>query len=83
MAEGEPPYITYPPLRVFFINIIFLYKKALFLILTNGFPGLKEPNKWSDIFQDFLHLCMRNNPGKKRKNSKFYIKNLFRGKAIS
>jgi len=50
MAEGEPPYIEYPPLR------------ALFLIATNGSPGLKEPEKWSDVFKDFLRLCTITEP---------------------
>eukprot|EP01114_Cavostelium_apophysatum_P007721 TRINITY_DN1988_c0_g1_i1.p1 TRINITY_DN1988_c0_g1~~TRINITY_DN1988_c0_g1_i1.p1 ORF type:complete len:594 (+),score=171.85 TRINITY_DN1988_c0_g1_i1:222-2003(+) len=50
MAEGEPPYIEYPPLR------------ALFLIATNGFPGLKEPELWSDVFKDFLKVCTTTDP---------------------
>ncbi len=39
MAEGEPPFLEYPPLR------------ALFLIATHGSPKLKEPEKWSDTFK--------------------------------
>jgi len=46
MAEGEPPYMEFPPLR------------ALFLITTKGIPGLKEPNKWSPSFQNFFNLCL-------------------------
>jgi len=46
MAEGEPPYMEYPPLR------------ALFLITTKGIPDLKEPGKWSDDFKDFLSKCL-------------------------
>jgi serine/threonine protein kinase len=42
MAEGEPPYMEFPPLR------------ALFLITTKGIPGLKEPEKWSRDFQEFF-----------------------------
>jgi serine/threonine protein kinase len=42
MAEGEPPYLEYPPLR------------ALFLIATSGPPQLKEPHKWSAEFKDYL-----------------------------
>jgi len=45
-AEGEPPYLEYPPLR------------ALFLIATNGPPSLKEPQKWSDSFKHFLSRCL-------------------------
>ena len=46
MAEGEPPYIEYPPLR------------ALFLIATQGTPALKEADKWSRTFKDFLARCL-------------------------
>jgi len=46
MAEGEPPYMEFPPLR------------ALFLITTKGIPGLKEPEKWSADFQDFICRCL-------------------------
>merc|ERR1711991_693230 len=45
MAESEPPYLDYPPLR------------ALFLIATHGSPSLKEPERWSDDFKDFLAAC--------------------------
>jgi len=46
MAEGEPPYMEFPPLR------------ALFLITTKGIPGLKESHKWSADFQAFFSLCL-------------------------
>eukprot|EP01156_Anaeramoeba_ignava_P010169 Anaeramoba_ignava/a479016_469.p2 GENE.a479016_469~~a479016_469.p2 ORF type:complete len:393 (-),score=140.74 a479016_469:1535-2713(-) len=46
MAEGEPPYLDYPPLR------------ALFLIATHGPPDLKEPNAWSSEFKDFMAKCL-------------------------
>jgi len=46
MAEGEPPYMEFPPLR------------ALFLITTKGIPGLKEPKKWSAPFKDFVAQCL-------------------------
>jgi serine/threonine protein kinase len=42
MAEGQPPYIDYPPLR------------ALFLIATHGSPTLEEPALWSDDMKDFI-----------------------------
>jgi len=45
-AEGEPPYMEYPPLR------------ALFLITTKGIPDLKEPGKWSVEFKDFVKQCL-------------------------
>ena len=47
MAEQEPPYMDLPPLR------------ALFLITTKEFPGLKEPEKWSSQFADFVGQCVR------------------------
>jgi len=46
MAEGEPPYMEFPPLR------------ALFMITTKGIPGLKEPQKWSREFQSFVAQCL-------------------------
>lgn len=49
MAEGEPPYIDFPPLR------------ALFLITTKGIPELKEQGKWSNEFKDFVYKCLNNN----------------------
>jgi serine/threonine protein kinase len=42
MAEGEPPYMEFPPLR------------ALFLITTKGIPDLKDGDKWSRDFRDFV-----------------------------
>lgn len=46
MAEGEPPYMEFPPLR------------ALFLITTKGIPDLKEPHKWSRECRDFISQCL-------------------------
>eukprot|EP01100_Stratorugosa_tubuloviscum_P008656 TRINITY_DN35_c0_g6_i1.p1 TRINITY_DN35_c0_g6~~TRINITY_DN35_c0_g6_i1.p1 ORF type:complete len:449 (-),score=214.56 TRINITY_DN35_c0_g6_i1:272-1618(-) len=46
MAEGEPPYMEYPPLR------------ALFLITTRGIPDLKDGNKWSRECKDFIAKCL-------------------------
>jgi len=53
MAEGEPPYLDFPPLR------------ALFLIATHGSPQLKEPEKWSDTFKSFLSCCLEQDPAKR------------------
>ncbi len=46
MAEGEPPYMEFPPLR------------ALFLISTKGIPPLREPSRWSDSMTDFISNCL-------------------------
>jgi tRNA A-37 threonylcarbamoyl transferase component Bud32 len=45
MAEGEPPYMEFPPLR------------ALFLITTKGIPELKDSH-WSEELRDFLRQCL-------------------------
>jgi serine/threonine protein kinase len=50
MAEGEPPYMDLPPLR------------ALFFITTKGIPELKQMDKWSSEFKEFLHLCLTVDP---------------------
>eukprot|EP01119_Soliformovum_irregulare_P012756 TRINITY_DN3338_c1_g1_i1.p1 TRINITY_DN3338_c1_g1~~TRINITY_DN3338_c1_g1_i1.p1 ORF type:complete len:734 (+),score=190.55 TRINITY_DN3338_c1_g1_i1:180-2381(+) len=50
MAEGEPPYMDFPPLR------------ALFLITTKGIPELKEPEKWSKDMHHFLARCLEKEP---------------------
>jgi len=53
MAEGEPPYMEYPPLR------------ALFLITTRGIPPLAEPAKWSKEFQHFLDASLQPDPARR------------------
>jgi len=45
MAEGEPPYMDFPPLR------------ALYMISTKGIPPLKE-KKWSEELVDFRNKCL-------------------------
>jgi len=51
MAEGEPPYMEFPPLR------------ALFLITTKGIPDLKKPQDWSNDFRDFVARCLNKDTG--------------------
>jgi len=46
MADGDPPYLDFPPLR------------ALFLIATQGSPSLKDPGQWSSTFLNFLSKCL-------------------------
>jgi p21-activated kinase 1 len=75
MAEGEPPYLEYPPLRVrtharcllhvtshrlVVANHMHTHERtqALFLIATHGSPQLKEPEKWSNTFKDFMQRCL-------------------------
>jgi len=53
MAEGEPPYMEFPPLR------------ALFLITTKGIPDLKAPENWSPQFRNFVSLCLEVDPEKR------------------
>jgi len=50
MAEGEPPYMEFPPLR------------ALFLITTKGIPELKDGEKWSPDMHNFLARCLEKEP---------------------
>jgi len=53
MAEGEPPYMEFPPLR------------ALFLITTKGIPPLKEPQKWSTELNEYVNKCLDKDPEKR------------------
>lgn len=52
MAEGEPPYMEYPPLR------------ALFLITTKGIPPLKD-SKWSTEMVQFVGNCLEKEPAQR------------------
>lgn len=47
MIEGEPPYMNESPIR------------ALYLIITNGTPELKDPDAISPVFKEFLNWCLQ------------------------
>lgn len=52
-AEWEPPYMDEKPLR------------AMFLITTKQPPVLKDRNRWSPEFRDFLSRCLVLNPSQR------------------
>lgn len=68
MVEGEPPYLNENPLR------------ALYLIATNGTPQLQNPETLSDIFRDFLSLCLEVDP-ERRSTAKQMLQHPFLEKA--
>jgi len=70
MAEGEPPYMEFPPLR------------ALFLISTKGAPPLKDTKKWSAEFLNFLDQCLEKDVNK-RASANELLQHSFLKKACS
>lgn len=53
LADGEPPHLNEPPLR------------ALFLVTTQGSPGLQQPERWSSKFRHFLRCSLAVDPAKR------------------
>lgn len=53
LADGEPPYIDLPPM------------KALYLIVSQGLPPLKDEQRRSPAFLDFLKHCAEKDPLKR------------------
>lgn len=49
MLEGEPPYLNEPPI------------KALYMIIFNGTPTIKNPENLSASFRNFIDQCLRVN----------------------
>ncbi|ETN00400.1 STE/STE20/MST protein kinase [Phytophthora nicotianae INRA-310] len=50
LAEGEPPLAHMHPMR------------AIFLIPNRAPPELREPNKYSTEFRDFIAVCLKKDP---------------------
>jgi protein-serine/threonine kinase len=68
MAEGEPPYLEFPPLR------------ALFLLTTQGVPPIRDPHKYSKEYHDFVAQCLEKDP-EKRPDASDLLKHPFLKKA--
>jgi len=60
MANGEPPFLGQPPLRV------------LYLIASNDPPHLQEPDKYSAKFNNFINACLVKDPA--LRSSAFLLK---------
>eukprot|EP01027_Heterolobosea_sp_BB2_P006096 GEZU01009247.1.p2 GENE.GEZU01009247.1~~GEZU01009247.1.p2 ORF type:complete len:124 (+),score=37.93 GEZU01009247.1:263-634(+) len=70
LADKEPPYINLPPV------------KALFAITTQPPASLRDPEKWSNTFKDFISSCLTKNP-EKRATAKEMLNHPFIAKATT
>eukprot|EP00026_Physarum_polycephalum_P018182 Phypoly_transcript_19680.p1 GENE.Phypoly_transcript_19680~~Phypoly_transcript_19680.p1 ORF type:complete len:124 (+),score=27.99 Phypoly_transcript_19680:263-634(+) len=70
LAEGDPPFAEFPPL------------KTLFMITTQDLPPLKNPDSWTYEFKDFLNICLRKNPAE-RQDARQLLGHAFLNKACS
>jgi serine/threonine protein kinase len=70
MAEYDPPYMEFSTTKVSkkdkgrdgeFDSVLVCFQ-ALFMISTKGVPGLKEKNKWSGEFWNFVSCCTAYDP---------------------
>lgn len=92
MIDGEPPYLNENPLRVctwMMLMLIILHSKtqvnysrlitsqALYLIATNGKPDIKDKDKLSAVFQDFLDRCLEVDVDKRASSSEMLKVKLF------
>jgi p21-activated kinase 1 len=53
LAEGEPPFVEFPPMR------------ALFLIVSEGIPEISNKEARSPLFLEFLDCCLNPDPARR------------------
>jgi p21-activated kinase 1 len=53
LAEGEPPFVEFPPMR------------ALYMIVTQGIPDISNKEARSPAFLDFIGKCLTVDPEKR------------------
>ena len=71
MATGKPywPKVDVWSLGITAIEMVENTGRVPYLIATNGKPDIKERNKLSPIFQDFLDSCLETNVDKRLSSS--------------
>ena len=63
LAEGAPPYSNMHPMRV--APSSYPYPQAILLIPNNPAPRLKNKNRWSKEFVDFVGKCLEKDVNKR------------------